>query len=320
MINCLENKRLIVRHVFKNTSVTLDKKHILYGGMLDGAVKVYSVPKTSAGTYVEVLTKDEESFLEEYMKLEPGTLSRYAKTNNYWDGYKVTLYKDDNYFDMSNPEDFIRIKVLLTNKEYICKSLKELQESPRVTYEFVIVDNNEVDTMNKTKITSTMEAYKYLGKIEDDTYKLRVVLQMLEKRDVSQYSTLEQLLNKINDHIVSSPKKFLEVVTDQYLNTKVLIKKAIDMKFIKDRGGLLYLAKNGMPLCEDGNPTIDVAARFLNMPKNAETKLELEMHVNEPERMAKVNEPTPDPLPLDEIERDEEEETKEGKGRKTKTK
>ena len=320
MINCLENKRLIVRHVFKNTSVTLDKKHVLYGGMLDGAVKVYSVPKTTAGTYVEVLSKEEESFLEEYMKLEPGTLSRYAKTNNYWDGYKVTLYKDDNYFDMSNPEDFIRIKVLLTNKEYICKSLKELQDSPRVTYEFVIVDNNEVDTMNKTKITSTMEAYKYLGKIEDDTYKLRVVLQMLEKRDVSQYSTLEQLLNKINDHIVSSPKKFLEVVTDQYLNTKVLIKKAIDKKLIKDRGGLLYLAKNGMPLCEDGNPTIDVAARFLNMPKNAETKLELEMHINEPERMAKVNEPTPDPLPLDEIEKDEELETKEGKGRKTKNK
>lgn len=317
MINCLENRRLIVRHVFKNTSVTMDKKHVLYGGMLDGAIKIYSVPKTTAGVYVEVLTKEEEEFLEQFMKLEPGTLSRYNKTNNYWDNFKVTLQKEDNYFNMSNPEDYIRIKVLLTNKNFICKDLKTLETSPRVSYEYVIIDDEEVNKANKIKINSTMEAYKWLGKIEDDTYKLRVVLQMLENRDVSQYSTLDQLLNKINDYIVASPKKFLDVVTDDYLNTKILIKKAIDKKLIKDRGGLLYLSKDGMPLCEEGNPTLDVAARFLNMPRHAEIKLDLQINIDEPERAAKPITPAPDPLSLDEIEKENKEEIKK---RKTKNK
>lgn len=309
-MNCLENKRLIVRHVFKNTSVTLDKRHILYGGMLDGALKSYGVPKTKAGVYVEVLTKDEEQFLEEFMKLEPGTLSRYAKKNNYWDGFRVSLNKDDNYFDLSNPDDYIRIKVLLTNKTYICPSLKELETNPKATYEFVIVDTNEVDKASKTKISNTMEAYRYLGKIEEDTYKLKVVLEMLEKRDVSQYSSTESLLNKINDYIVSSPSNFLNVVKDEYLNTKILIKKAIDKKAIKNRGGLLYLAKDGSPLCEDGNPTMDVAARYLNMPKHANIKFDLEVIINNESVAKKPITPSPDPLPLDEIEKEDKRKTR----------
>ena len=48
--NCLRRERVIVRYLMKEDG--LNPKHPLHGGMLDGAVKVYTVPRLSSGTLV----------------------------------------------------------------------------------------------------------------------------------------------------------------------------------------------------------------------------------------------------------------------------
>ena len=62
------------------------------------------------------------------MGLEYNALSVYKRENNFWDDSndigisKVALRKQDNYFDLSKPEDYIKYKILLANKNFIAAS------------------------------------------------------------------------------------------------------------------------------------------------------------------------------------------------------
>jgi hypothetical protein len=64
------------------------------------------------------------------------------------------------------------------------------------------------------------------------------------------------------------------------LPTKVLIKKAIAAGAVVKKGDFLYLRSDGKPLCEDGeDPTINVAAKYINNPKHQSIKFALETEV-----------------------------------------
>lgn len=67
------------------------------------------------------------------------------------------------------------------------------------------------------------------------------------------------------------------MITDPLLSTKVLIKKSIEAGLISSRGNYLYLKSDNTPLCEiNEEPTLNIAARFLNSPKHQELKFSLE--------------------------------------------
>ena len=73
---------------------------------------------------------------------------------------------------------------------------------------------------------------------------------------------------------------FLQIAKDPLLDNKVLIKKAIEAGVIARRGNFLYIKENNMPLCNAGqDPTINVAAKFLSLPKNQELKFSIEAKV-----------------------------------------
>ena len=156
IVSCLTNKKLLVRYVPKQSGIITNPKHIFYGGMGEGSKRVFTVPKlNSTRTYLNVLTNSEKTFLEQYMGLEYNDLSVYNKKNNFWSGYKVTLTKSDIYLDLSNPEDYIKYKVLLANKDYIAPSLAELQDRPKATYQFVLI--NEEDRLDPFKLLEIIE-------------------------------------------------------------------------------------------------------------------------------------------------------------------
>ena len=68
------------------------------------------------------------------MGLEYNSLSIHKRVDNYWENRMVRLTKQDNIFDMSDPEQYINIKILLANPTYIASSLDSLQDSPKATY------------------------------------------------------------------------------------------------------------------------------------------------------------------------------------------
>ena len=284
LVSCLRNEKIIVRHVPKLTGMWGNNpKHVLSGGMAEGAVRTFAVPRLSSGMFVNVLTDKEKAFLEEIMGLEYNALSVYKKVDNFWDDSnenginKVRLTKQDNYFNLSDPEDYIRYKILLANKDYIAPSLQALQDTPKATYQFVIISEGEETKVAKSNMSTTMMCYKEFGKIEDDVDTLRVIVETIDGRPTSQTAKLEFLQTKVNNLIQTDSKIFLKVITDPMLSTKVLIKRAIEAGLISNRGNYLYLRKDNTPLCEvNEEPTLNVAAKYLNSPKHQEVKFALE--------------------------------------------
>lgn len=280
IVNCLRNERVIVKHVPKETGIVRDPKHILYGGMAEGAVRWLTVPRLTSGMYVNVLTNAEKACLEEVMGLEYNALSIYNKVDNFWDNYQVRLTKQDNFLNLADPDDYIKYKVLLANKDLIAPSLQDLEDHPKATYQFVIIHENEESQASKKKMNATMQAYMEFGKIQENADILRTIIETIDGRPTSKNSKIEFLQEKVGKLIQADSRLFVRVATDPLLSTKVLIKKAIEGGLISNRGGMLYLKADGTPLCGDNEePTLNIAAKYLNMPKNQDLKFSLEAKI-----------------------------------------
>lgn len=278
LISCLRNERIIVRHVPKEGGLVTNPKHILYGGMAENAVRYFTVPiLESSGAYKNVLTDDEKTFLEEVMGLEYNALSVYKKENNYWSNYQVRLTKQDNFLDLSVPDDYIKYKVLKANSNFIADSLETLQDKPKTTYQFVMIREGEEESKESEKLSATMKCYMEYGRIKDDRDTLKCIIELIDGRPIAANSKIELLQGKVNNLIQADSKLFLKIITDPLLSTKVLINKAIEAGVISKRGDQYYLISSNSPLCGNNeDPTFNVAARYLNLPKNQELKLSIE--------------------------------------------
>lgn len=286
-ISCLRNEKIKVQFIKRNNG--MPDNHVLSGGMADGAKVTLVVPKLNTGTFVNVLTDAEKSFLEEYMGLEYNALSIYKKPDeeNFWNDAnsnginKVVLIKGDNYFDLSNPQDYIKYKILLANKNIICPSLTTLKETPKATYRFVIIAEGEESKQAKSNMNNTMMCYKEYGKIEENIDLLRMIVETIDGRPTAPSVKLEFLQNKCNTLIQKDPKKFLSVITDPLLSTKALIKLSIENGSIANRGNYLYLRSDNTPLCEQNEePTLNFAAKYLNAPKHQDILFALQAKLN----------------------------------------
>lgn len=276
-INCLRNERVIVRYVPKESGIVTNPKHILYGGMAENAVKYFTVPQLESGKLVNILTDDEKEFLEDIMGLEFNALSIYKKENNYWSNKQVRLLKQDNILDLSDPEQYIKYKILLANKDEVAPSLQALQDMPKATYKYVIIKEGEETSNARQEMSATMQAYMEYGKYEKDADTLRTIIETIDGRPLALNTKIEFLQTKINKLIQADAKLFLKVITDPLLPTKVLIKRAVEGGLIANRGGFFYLREDNSPLCSNKeDPTFNMAAKFLASPKNQALKFSIE--------------------------------------------
>lgn len=292
IVSCLRNEIVIVRYINKTDGLWAsanNPKHVLSGGMAENSFKRFCVPiLSSSGTYVNVLTDSEKAFLEEYMGLEYNALSIYKKEDNFWDDRNVegvntvVLGKRDNYLDLSNPTDYIKYKILLANKNFIAPNLQALEDHPKATYQYVIIHKGaETENIGKN-VSITMECYKAFGRIENDRHTMRTIIELLSLRPIAEDSNIEFLRGKINELIQADTKKFYAVISDEYLPTKTLIKRAINAGLIYIKGDYYYLKEGNIPMCgSNEEPTFNVAARFLNLPRNQQIKLLLESKLSE---------------------------------------
>lgn len=289
LVNCLRNEKVIVRFVPSPTAMVQRKGHILSGGMAESATRSFVVPRLSkTGMFKNVLTDSEKRFLERAMGLEMNALSIYKKENNFWDDSnpggigRVTLHKQDNYLDLSIPEQYIQYKILLANKDQIAPSMEELENRPKATYQFVLISEGDEVQKNLSRMDITMECYTEYGAVKKDRDTLRVIIEQLEKRPVSSSVKLDYLQNKVNEYIQADPRKFYKVITDEYLPAKVLIRKSVEAGLIGMKNNTYYLRKDGSPLCEMGeDSTLNNAAKFISSIKHQELKYQLEALLKE---------------------------------------
>ena len=287
-VSCLRNERVVVKFVPRPSSMVQNPHHILYGGMAENAKRYFTVPRLSTGIFKNVLTDNEKAYLEKKMGLEYNALSIYKKQNNFWDDSnptgvgRVLLHKQDNYLDLSIPEDYIKYKILLANSDVIAPSLRALEDRPKATYQFVIVSENAEMQMNLSKMDATKRCYMEYGKIEDDIDTLLVVVELLERRPISSKVKLDYLQGKINDYIQKDPRRFLSTVTDELLPAKILIKKCVEAGLIGKRNDAYYLREDNSPLCEmNEESTLNNAARYISSIKRQELKYRLEAQLKD---------------------------------------
>lgn len=262
--------------------------------MHENAFRTYCVPKLQkTNNFVNVLTNEEKEFLEYYMGLENNALSIYKqpKEANYWSNANpnglssVTLKKRDNVFDMSKPTDYIAVKILLANKDKICPSMDEWEARPKETYEYVIIREGQESKMSQSNTDATIEAIMKLGKITEDWDVLKLVVETMMGKRYGDKTTREWLQKQALDLIKGSAKNarlFLGIVSDDNLDNKVLIRKAINKGVIADRGGFLYIKDGNQPMCDDGeDPVMNIAAKWLGKPKNQELLFSIQAKLKE---------------------------------------
>ena len=239
--------------------------------------------------FKNVLTDNEKAFLEKAMGLEYNALSIYKRKDNFWDDSnplgigRVVLHKQDNYLDLSIPEDYIKYKILLANKDHIASSLQELEDRPKATYQFVIISENAETQMNLSKMDATFRgAIWSMARLEDDMRHFESIIELLEGRPTAPKVKLDYLQGKVNEYIQRNPRLFLSTIKDELLPAKVLIKKCVEAGLIGKKNDAYYLREDGSPLCEmNEESTLNNAAKYLSSIKRQDLKYMLEAKVKE---------------------------------------
>lgn len=280
-ISCLRNEIITVKHIPRETGMITNPKHVFYGGMAENATRAFTVPiLESSNTFVNVLTNNEKNFLEQLMGLEPNALSVYLKNNNYWENYQVRLGKGVKYLNLSDPDDYIKYKVLLANRDLICPSLDDLSEKPKATYQYVIIAEKEESKQANKKLTASMEAFMILGKIKENKKLLKLIVETIDGRPISDKSDLDFIQGKAYSLIQADAKLFISVANDPLLEIKLLISECVQCGLIRKRADYYYLVQDNSPMCENvEEPTLTNAARYIGHVKRQELKLSLEAKV-----------------------------------------
>jgi hypothetical protein len=280
MVSCLKNKVIKVRFISKNSGFITDPKHALYGGMSQTAKRRYTVYIQRNGQFVDPLTEDERNFFFFFLMMEKNTLSIYKKEDNYWKNRAVELVKGDNYFDLSNPNDYINYKILLTNKDFIAPSEEALRKYPKHTYQFVITSDEEDLASSIGDLTGKAKAYRLFSEIEKDYDKLAYLCEKVAGKSIH-IQNKEMILDAVNKMILTTTNKFIDEVENKYLDTEIILKKAVDKGIVRKQKTEYILVSHNLTLCPMGlNPSLRTACEFLNQPKNQEYLLEIEAQIN----------------------------------------
>lgn len=277
LINCLRNEKVRVSFIAKQSSFIVNPKHALYGGMAENSVRTLTVPMLPSGSLKQILTKDEELFLEEYLALPVGELSINKRVDNYWKNYYIRLTKQDIILDLNDAEDYIKYKVLLANDNIVAPNREATESRNKESYQFILLsDSKEIEHANEFMNIGTEAAIKF-GEIRADRDTVRFVLQTIEGKPLSVDTKIEFLQAALYKAMIANTKLFLSICKDKMFNTKMFITKCVESKVISKRGDYYYATKGNTPLCESNeNPTLDTAAIFLNKPINQTIKATLE--------------------------------------------
>lgn len=276
LVNCLRNEKVIVRYIDRPYLDIHDKHHVFYGGKAENATDTYTTPVDRNGNLVNVLTKEEKKYLEHIMGVQPGYLSVYKATDNFWKKVAIPLRGRTNVvLNLASPNDYIIYKVLLANKIDICPNTETLKERPKATYRYVLVREDEEVLHDNTRMSNSMKASMLLGSFRNDYKKLKYVVTVISGRSVSEGTKLEFLQNKAFEYMSENPTLFIKIADDPYFDTKVMLIECVEKGIIRNREGYYYY--DGKALSHDNaDPTLDVAANYINLPSNQEIKFSLE--------------------------------------------
>ena len=278
-INCLRDERVTVRLIKKKRGSVDDPRSPLYGGLADTSQVVFTVPRLRSGVLKNVLTDNEKAFIEHKLGLDEDTMSVHRRENNYWCTSTtgcinaVVLTKRDTVLNLNDVNDYIRYKILLANDDRICPSLQELEDHPKPTYMFVVINDVQEAKSVGTKANVKFECYMAYGKWKDNRDVLRCVIELMDGKKIAPDTKIEHLQSIVTRFIDDDTRRFKEVICDPLLEYKALIKVAVEKGLVSNRNNFYYLKEDGSQLCEEyEEPRLSTAAKYLANPANQDVR------------------------------------------------
>lgn len=188
---------------------------------------------SSRRSHVDPLTEAEKEYFSQEdlgLGIKREDLSVF-KTKNFWSRFQVAMTRDPIILDLSNPMDYLRYKFLLCQKEQISPSWGNRFD--KGTYKFSIKDDDADQEEAISNIDLEMEVMEYFNKIQGSVRKMSALLTLYYNKQnnakrVPANATTSFLKTEIHKIIKSNLKDVHELITDPYLNERVLVAQAID--------------------------------------------------------------------------------------------
>lgn len=285
VFNPLRNSTVEVRFVPNQNYFVKDPKSPVSGGLGETSVRTYAVPMEN-GSIKAILTRDEEEFFEKIFGYPDGFMSANKVVDNYWSTYgegfinRVQLNKLGKKLDLSKPKDYIEWKILKANNLYICPSLDELENHYKMTYSYVLVEENDMLQHSNIKADTKYELYTIYGEFMNDADALRGIIKLIEHKALSPNTKLEVLKANVISLIDNKTRAAADVLTSKNLKQKLVLLTAVAKGIVVERNGFYYLKENGQKLCEDHeDPNLNTAANYLADIANNELYVNLQKKI-----------------------------------------
>jgi len=277
----LKPKKVKVVPIKRARGMVKDPSHIAYF-MMPGITNEFTVPRSRMGSLVTVLSSEEQKELEKAMGLDEGTLSPHRQKNNFWTSKKAVVKLSDKTYqlDLSNPEDYIRYKILLSNRDLVAPD--ESSKFDKATYIYYITSEEERIDARVSKSKKIKRAYQQALALEESKTKLRDFLIVYGRRPADTLSK-DALIAEIDNIIEHDVDGFLATCDDPLFNEKLILLKAVRYGFVK-KEGTKFLLPTGDMLCNKGeSPTLVTAAKYIASPENQEILLTLTAKIEKKE-------------------------------------
>jgi hypothetical protein len=197
--------------------------------MFTGTSAPISVPiNTRTGTLINPLTPEEQDTLEKILAKEPGDLSVYkSKNENFWAKYYVKLDKEGTILDLSNPDDFIKYKVLLINRELIAPSFEDRYSIPTSRWMLVEEEHEIQQAARQADLMQTV--WMEFGSMKNDTSKLRNILKIHHNKPIAKNAKHDFLISEVKKIVETNPNSFIRIIQDSDFPMRCFIEDAIEV-------------------------------------------------------------------------------------------
>jgi hypothetical protein len=275
--NVLPDKVVWIKPNFENPGWIKNPKHAAFF-KLEGTYDNYVWAQDRNGKLKNLFTDEEKDFLEKELRMEPNALSVYNKQNPLKDKM-IKLGKDPIKLVLSDPDDFIQLRILLTNSDKIAPSVKDIKK--KATYKYYVEDEDDILEITMDKTSLTQKAWMAYGEMSKDKRKLagfiRIYTQVKNKpiTKIDSSVKLETLQAKVSNVVQNDMKNFVELVENPSYDTILLIAEGVESGEVEKKQTTYYLKGGKDKMGSTLRETID----FLNSPMNQELRLILEEKV-----------------------------------------
>lgn len=277
----LTDKKILIKFVVKAQFKDKPKGHLLWGGKLDNTKDVLCVAANpSNGSLKDPFTAEERLFVSKATGIDSKYFDPfYRGSDGFWNDYEVLLTKDGSILDMSDLNDFIKYKVLLTNDKLIAPTYDSFSKNPKASYKYYMVDEKAEVKTKARSLNSKVTAYKALDKIRKDRAKMHYLVLELTKLTPGRATSIETLEAQLEIAMETKLDKFVDLVQDKLFDTKVFLEKAVMEGVLVKRGGEFY--HDNKPLAAEGmKANITNAATYISDPQHQDIFLVIEDRLN----------------------------------------